>query len=155
MRWLLNSKLITLLFCGSLFAAGQINPPFIQCPPVGADTSCAILIVVTDKAVNVYNDPSQGPFDTIEDTLIGVQNNSSGTLYSLPLSSPNPIFSFDNDGICGTSPVTGQPYSPAPPACPYGPTTYEGPGVSFSSVSNDQTSGIVNFTNGLGPGQST
>jgi hypothetical protein len=136
-------------------AYSQINPPFAQCPPVGADTSCAILIVVTDKAVNVYTDPSQGPYDTIEDTLIGVQNNSSGVLQSLPLSSPNPIFGFDGDGICGISPITGLPYDPGPPDCPYGPTGYEGPGTSFSGMSADQTAGVVNFTNGLLPGTST
>ncbi len=145
---------ISLLTLGAISVSAQVSPPFTQCPPVGADTSCAILIVVTDKSVNVYSDSSQGPFDTIEDTLIGVQNNSSGTLFSLPLSSPNPIFSFDADGICGTSPITGQPYSPAPPACPYGPTTYEGPGVSFSSIGSNFTSGIVNFAGGIPPGGS-
>src|SRR5580693_5136569 len=88
------------LMFGAVSASAQITPPFSQCPPIGADASCAILIVVTDKAVNVYTDVSQGPFDGIEDTLIGVQNNSSGTLYSLPLSSPSPIFAFDGDGLC-------------------------------------------------------
>jgi hypothetical protein len=135
---------ITFVLLVTSSVSAQISPPFTQCPPVGADTSCAILIVVSDKAVNVYSDLSQGPFDGIEDTLIGVQNNSSGTLFSLPLSSPQPIFSFDGDGLCTFI------------ACSWpDPTTYEGPGVSFSGISGDQTSGIVNFPSGLGSGQST
>src|SRR5256885_6714900 len=75
-------------------AIGQ-SPPFTQAPPIGADSSAAVLIIITDTGISVKTDPSQGPFDGIEDTLIAVQNNSSQTVYSLPLSSPNPIFSFD------------------------------------------------------------
>jgi hypothetical protein len=153
---------VSLILFGGTLVSAQISPPFKQCPPVGADTSCEILIVVTNKAVNVYTDSSQGPYDGIEDTLLGVQNNSTGTVYSLPLSSPNPIFAFDGDGICGLSPNTGQPYVPAPPGCPYGPYGYEGPvldakgntvgKVSFSSINGNQTSGIVNFVDGIPPG---
>ena len=153
-KWAILSTLGVILL-SALAASAQISPPFNQCPPVGADTSCAILIVVTDKSVNVYSDPSQGPYDMIEDTLIGVQNNSSGKLYSLPLSSPNPIFTFDNDGICGIDPNTGQPYNPAPPCTWPAPYTYEGPNTSFSGISGDQTSGIVNFPAGLASGAST
>lgn len=147
------------LWLGTIPAFAQINPPFNQCPAVGADTSCAILIVVTDKAINVYTDPTQGPYDQIEDTLVGVLNNSSGIVYSLPLNSPNPIFGFDGDGICGTDPNTGMPFFPAPPGCPYGTTCpggstgYEGPGVCFGSINGAQTSGVVNLA--LGPGEST
>jgi hypothetical protein len=135
--------------------SAQTTPPFTQCPPVGADTSCGILIVVTDQSVNVYNDPSQGPFDTADDTLIGIENDSSGTLYSLPLSSSEDIFGFDGDGICGLSSNTGKPYVPRPPACPYGPTGYEGPNTSFSGENSARTSGTVNFPAGLAPGKST
>jgi hypothetical protein len=146
--------LVAMLVLGASVSA-QTTPPFTQCPPVGADTSCGILIVVTDQSVSVYNDPSQGPFDTEDDTLIGVQNDSSGTLYSLPLSSTDDIFGFDGDGICGISSVTGKPYVPRPPACPYGTTGYEGPNTSFSGISSDATSGTVNFPAGLPAGEST
>ena len=132
------------LMFGAVSASAQITPPFNQCPLIGADTSCAILIVVTDKAVNVYTDASQGPFDGIEDTLLGVQNNSSGTLYSLPLGeSASPIFAFDGDGLCAFINCTW--------AAPF---SYEGPGTSFSGISSDLTSGIVNFPGGLVSGSS-
>ena len=143
------------IFTAVCVAQTNVSPPFNQCPPVGADTSCAVLIVITDSGVSVFQDPSQGPYDNIEDTLIGVQNNSSHTtLYSLPLSSPNVIFSFDGDGICGIDSTTGLPFNPAPPGCPFGPTGYEGPGVSFSSINSGSTSGIINFAGGIPPGQS-
>lgn len=129
-----------------LFACPAITPPFHQAPPIGNDTSAAILIVITDGGIQVLQDPSQGPYDGIEDTLIGVQNNSGQTVFSLPLSSPNSIFGFDGDGICAVS--------PHPAGCPFGPTGYEGPGVSFSGINPTGTAGIVNFAGGIPPGSS-
>src|SRR5216683_2197720 len=128
--------LLSAALSSSEFAAGQ-SPPFTQAPPIGADTSAAILIVITDQGISVRTDPSQGPFDRIEDTLIAVQNNSSRTVFSLPLTSPDPIFDFDGDGICVVDPHPG--------GCPFGPTGYEGPGVSFSNINATKNAGIVNF----------
>jgi len=132
------------LASASLPSKAQVIPPFRQCPSVGVDSGCAILIIITDTGINVAVDPSQGPFDQIEDTLIGVQNNSHQTLFSLPLSSPNPIFGFDGDGLCGVF--------PHPPGCPFGPTSYEGPSVTFTSINTNQTAGVVNFLQGIPPG---
>ncbi len=120
---------------------------FNQCPPDGADTSCAVLVTITDSGTQVQSDPTQGPLDTFEDTLIGVQNNSSGTIGSLGLSANTDLFGFDGDGLCYVS--------PHPAGCPFGPTLYEGPGTSFSNVNPAKSGGIVNFTPGLAPGQST
>jgi hypothetical protein len=139
---------VLLAVLSPLPAAGQNSPPFSQCPPIGVDSSCAILIILTDNGISVATDPSQGPFDQVEDTLIGVQNNSSKTVFSLPLSSPNPIFSFDSDGLC--APFT----FPQPSGCPFGATGYEGPGVSFSSIGSNNSSGIINFAGGIPPGGS-
>ena len=115
------------------------------CPPVGADTDCAIVITITDTSTDVKF-TGQGPFDTIEDTLVGVVNNSKQPIHSIVLRSAPSIFAFDGDGICGTSPVTGQPYSPVPSGCPFGPTGYEGPDVSFSNINSGLTDGRVNFS---------
>ncbi len=123
------------------------GPPFTQCPAVGQDTSCAILLVIdADGSLRVRTDSSQGPFDGIEDTLIGVQNNSNTTVFSIPLSSTIDLFGFDGDGLCSAS--------PHPSGCPFGPTGYEGPGVSFTNISADRTSGVVNFAGGIPPGGS-
>ncbi len=118
------------------------TPPFTQCPHVGADTSCAILIVFNaGGTINVLGDSSQGPFDGIEDTLVGVQNNSGLTIPNMTISGSG-IFGFDGDGLC-TFGVTG---------CPFGTTGYEGPNTSFSIV--DANNGTVHFTGGLAVGQS-
>src|SRR5262249_50899449 len=125
------------------------TPPFTQCPPVGVDTSCAVLIVINpDNTVTILTDPSQGPFDGDDDSLVGVQNNGTVTLTSLNLSSTTKdAFGFDGDGLCTVS--------PGPPGCPLpGATGYEGPNITFSNISAIKHSGTVNFVGGLLPGHS-
>jgi RHS repeat-associated protein len=119
------------------------STPFTECPPVGADTSCALLIYVTDSGVTILQDPSQGPYDGVEDTLIGVLNQSSKDLGHLSLGSNTDMFGFDGDGICAYQIDLG---------CPFGPTGYEGPGVSFTEISADVASGVVNFEPPVPPG---
>lgn len=121
-------------------------PPFTECPPVGEDTSCGILIQVTNTSNNIIGDPSQGPYDGSDDTLIGLLNSSSDTISSVQLSSDTDLFGFDGDGLCTEL--------PAPAGCPFGPTGYEGAGTSFTDITPDQTGGVVNFSPGIAPGQS-
>jgi len=126
------------------------TPPFTECPAIGQDTSCGLLIVVNpDGTTSVFSDPSQQPFDGVEDTLVGVLNNSPGTIQIIPISSSStiPIFNFDFDGLCGGF------YSGTPQGCPFGPTGYEGPNTSFSV--SDPNVGTVNFPGGLASGAST
>src|SRR5262249_24747705 len=113
-----------LLLAMALTASGQApSPPFRQCPPIGRNTSCAVLITFQkDGTPRVDTDPSQGPFDGIEDTSVGVQNNSNRPVFSITLKSSTDIFGFDGDGLCGVNPRPG--------GCPFGPTGYEGPGVT-------------------------
>ena len=51
---------------------------FTQCPAIGADTGCAILLTIhQDGTVTEQTDlTNQPPYDGTEDTLVGVQNNS-------------------------------------------------------------------------------
>src|SRR5215813_2963875 len=117
------------------------TPPFRQCPPIGLNTGCAVLITFQkDGKPRVDVDPSQGPFDGIEDTSVGVQNNSNRPIFSISLKGSTIVFGFDGDGLCGAS--------PRPAGCPFGPTGYEGPRVSFTNFSADRTSGTVNFAGG-------
>jgi RHS repeat-associated protein len=120
------------------------SPPFNQCPPVGADTSCAILVQATTSGDAIFYDPSQGPYDGSDDTLIGVLNSSNSTITRIAVSADTPLFAFDLDGLCTAS--------PSPSGCPFGPTGYEGPNTSFSDINANQTGGVVNFTGGLAPG---
>jgi PEP-CTERM motif len=80
----------------------------------------------------------QGPYDGIEDTYIGVVNNSGGPVPSIPISSTLQIFSFDGDGIdtfgitknAGNTDTTG----------------YGGPNGFFTGVNGALTAGTVNFS---------
>jgi RHS repeat-associated protein len=127
-------------------AASPTGPPFTECPADGADTSCGVLVVVTDSGFQVLSDPSQGPLDGADDTLTGVLNSSSNTVSSLALSANTVIFGFDGDGLCTAS--------PRPSGCPFGTTGYEGPGVSFTNINPSATGGIVRFSGGIPPGGS-
>jgi len=151
------SAMMALVFAAPA-SASTPTPPFTQCPAVGLDTSCAILIVVEPGGSLVsYTDPSQGPFDGIEDTLIGVQNDSKSTVTGIALQGTTfpGIFEFDGDGLCSGFNEGGEEgFNPPPAGCPFGPTTYEGPGTSFTIVNGNE--GEVNFTEGgLAPGKST
>ena len=131
-------------------AAAAPAPPFNQCPPVGADDSCGVLIVVGDTGTMVFADPTVIPFDRSEDTLVGILNDSSRPLGSLPLQSDQPIFGFEGyDGICSPR-TTGA----TPPGCPFGPTGYEGPNTSFVAINDAKTAGTVNFPAPIPPGGS-
>ncbi len=161
------------------------TPQFTQCPQVGADVGCQFLIDVTPGGTTVLQDTSQGPYESSEDALIGVQNNSSGSLSSIPLSTPGSgLFSFDGDGLCdnGFGPVPagcqqiGSPGTacdptnstfcafPAAPGQPaadpdaYSGSTqngYEGPANYYTNVSADFSSGVVVFSPAIPPGGST
>lgn len=125
-------------------AATPPTPPFTQCPALGLGTSCGLLLVINpDGTVTALNDSAQEPYDGVEDTLIGVQNNSAVSIPSLTLNGPG-AFGFDGDGLCTAS--------SAPAGCSFGPTGYEGPKTSFTVADNDN--GTVTLTGGLAPGAS-
>jgi hypothetical protein len=130
---------------GSAQSTPLPKPPFTECPAIGLDTSCGLLIVATDYGTFVVDDPTQGPYDGSDDTLVGVINNSSQPLEFLPLASPSPIFAFEGDGICGVSTTTGLPFAGEPAGCPFGQTGYEGPGTQFIYINTGQTSGVIFF----------
>lgn len=139
-------------------AAPPTTPPFTECPVLGFDTSCEILLVINSKGEpEAIRDPSQTPYDRVDDTLIGIVNESGAPVKHIKLSGPG-IYGFDGDGLCSDVDTTGEPgFVPPPTACPFGPTGYEGPGTSFTVFNENE--GEVNFTGpsgeGLPPGQST
>jgi hypothetical protein len=131
--------------------AGVVSFP--ECPAVGIDTSgCELLITVTavngSGAATVFNvaasSPDLGPFDTADDTLIGILNSSSGVLDSITLTSTVDIFGFDGDGACAAAfaPIAGC-------AGATDPSGYAPVGVTFSGINVPQTSGTVNFSPGI------
>ncbi len=105
-----------------------------QCPAVGNDTGCGIIITITNQGATVST-TGQGPYDGIDDTLVGVVNNSTLPVSSLELQSGFNIFGFDGDGI-DTYGIAGNGNDS---------TGYGGPNAYFTNISADQMSGTVNF----------
>jgi hypothetical protein len=136
-------------------SAATPSPPFTQCPPIGADASCGSLIVVhPDRSVSVYSDPSTGPYDGADDTLVGIENLSSQSVPAITAYGPNGsgLFGFDRDGICTYS-FAGNEYCSH---LPTGATTYEGPGTSFITDPKTTSDGEVDFAGStLAPGAHT
>lgn len=136
-------------------SAAAASPPFNECPAVGEDSSCAVLLVISPEGkLEAFTDGSQKPFDGIEDTLVGVINESRNPVSRIKLTGTD-IFLFDGDGIC-------LPYTPGPEGCPFGveetdPETgagtggiYQGPDNTFDIFNLNE--GEVVFTTPLQPG---
>lgn len=114
------------------------------CPVVGADTNCGIVITITDTGSSV-SFTGQGPYDGIEDTLVGIVNNSSQAIHSVRLTSALPIFAFDGDGIDAYS-VPGNVLDG---------TGYGGPNAYFTNINSSLTSGTINLVVPLAAGGGT
>ena len=126
--------------------------PFNQCPAVGLDTSCGVLIVVNPGgSLTILTDPTQPPYDGVEDTLIGVLNSSGGPITSISLTGTSGAFGFDGDGLCNAT--------PHPAGCPFATTgpgpDYAGPGTGFANIANGGNDGDVTFSPALADGAST
>jgi RHS repeat-associated protein len=108
-------------------------------PSIGVDKGPGIIITIgPDGAMKITN-TGLPPFDSDDDTYVGVVNqaNSAVALKSLELNSGAAVFGVDGDGInAGGEAKTG----------------YEGPGTYFSDVNQANTTGTVNFDDGLGDG---
>jgi hypothetical protein len=123
------------------------------CPAFGSDTKpgCGIVITLNanGKATVANGTNTSGgkpiPYDGIEDTLVGIVNNSGGTVNSLSLSAKTKIFAFDGDGI--------DTYNA--PGNSKDTTGYGGPQTFFTAINTAQTSGVANFIGGLASGAST
>jgi hypothetical protein len=144
-RWAPSLIAVVLALTGWLSSAAPVGAvPFGECPPTGLDTSCRLEINISSSGVvSILTDTGvSATFDGADDTLIGVRNNSSSAITSLHLTATSAaIFGFDGDGIC-----TG---TPRPAGCPFGPTGYEGQGVSFANINGPTTAGDVIFAGGL------
>jgi hypothetical protein len=151
----IGSGTITVAMIGAAAAApaasGPTSPPFTECPAIGQSPGCEILLVVNpDQTISVLGDPSVGPYDGGDDTLVGVLNNGNISVSAITVTGPGSGLSgFDGDGICTYS-FTGDGYCGQQP----GVTGYEGPGTSFVTSASQPDSAEVDFTNSLAPGSS-
>ena len=129
-------------------------------PAVGNDTSGPALCITLNSngTASVTNGPgsTQGPYDGVEDTYIGVVNNTSMSISSISLSSTQDIFGFDGDGIGGGS-YTGQSGT-VQYGTPNSSDTsgYGGPDGFFTNIDIASTeTGTLNFITPLAPGGTT
>ena len=146
---------LMLAFSGILFlAVPQAHAVFGECPPIGYSVGCSLLIEIRpDGSLKFLKDPTILPYDNVEDTLVGVVNHSGATVFGISLGGAG-IFDFDGDGAgdpTGSFWAADSPFG-AFPGGPFGPTTYEGPHVSFDR--KDINTGTVKFNNGLNNGGS-
>jgi len=110
------------------------------CPTIRSDTDCGTIITITDTGATVSS-TGQPPYDGIEDTLVGVVNNSSQPVRALGLRSVQAIFGFDGDGID----LYGVPGNS------FDNTGYGGPNAYFTNINPSLTSGTVNFVVAIVP----
>jgi hypothetical protein len=97
------------------FPGTSTTAPFNECPAIGWDNSCGIVIVISNNGEQVLQDPNnavgtasttpgaQTPYDESDDTLVGIVNQSSKPVYGLQLSGESTgtdLFGFEGDGIC-------------------------------------------------------
>ncbi|MFN2375958.1 MAG: thrombospondin type 3 repeat-containing protein [Candidatus Binatia bacterium] len=110
-----------------------VAPAFPQCPAIGSNSGCQHLVTAqNDATFTVDTDTNQGPYPNgvYNGRLVGVQNASGAPLCALNLNASS-AFNFTIYGLCSSS------VTPQPAMCPFGPTEYEGPGVSFDPVSTN------------------
>jgi hypothetical protein len=161
---------VTLLgvVAGTASASSPVTPPFTECPAIGAAPSCGILLVVNPgKTISVVGDPSGGPYDGNDDTLVGILNNSSSPVSAITVSGPNSgLAGFDSDGICtyaaggttgGSGPgFSGDSYCSTQQLAGTDPEDYAGPGTSFTLDPASTDDVEVDFAGkGLAAGSST
>src|SRR4051794_417024 len=151
---LLSAATIVIGAAAPAFATTTPTPPFTQCPAIGADTTgCGLLLTINADGTITVAESGEGPYDGIDDTLVGVQNNSAVAIPKLSLTGTAttavPPFEFDGDGICSGL------FTGTPTGCLFGPTGYEGPNTSFTNIdTNTYNSGDVVFAGGIAPGHS-
>jgi hypothetical protein len=144
---------LALVFTGMTALAASANAvlipvaPYNYCPSVGSSPSCEILLVIyPDQSITVYQDSSVGPYDGIEDTLVGVWNQSSSSVEAITVNGRNTgLGQLDGDGLCAFA-VSG---------CPFGPTGYEGPNTAIKTSPSRPDSAEIDFPSGLAPGATT
>jgi len=128
-----------------------VNPAYLANLDGRANEGCTVLITLNADGSIVTTHPNPAlSFDSgVDDNMIGVVNNTSKTITGLQLSSAaQPIFAFDNDGVCAGPPgYTFSALGPNPNcAIATDPHTYGPAGINFTVI--NANTGIVNFGNG-------
>jgi hypothetical protein len=117
----------------------------------GNATDCNALITFgSNSAISTSFGP-QANYDSNDDALIGIANNSGGTLTTFNLTCTNGCFGFDGDGVDLYQGHTNGSI----PNNASDTTGYGGPLVFFTNIAANHNSGIVNIIGGLANGSKT
>src|ERR1700722_10563232 len=128
--------------------ATEPTTPFTQCAKAGRN--CGELIQVTNTAEPIIEaDPATAPYDGSAATLVGVVNDSTGTISELKIAADTAVFAFAADGACSAR----FPSFPKAKSCPYGPTGYEGPGTTFQAIARNGTAATAPSAKPIKPGK--
>jgi hypothetical protein len=123
-------------------------------PPDPGATGCNVVITINADQSTTVSVKDATPYESSEDIIVGIQNNSSSTVPALNITgnTGNDIFGFDGDGIC-TFTFAGDGYCSALPAGD--PFDYQGPTSTFSNISGNGLSGTVTFSPAIPAGGTT
>lgn len=148
------------VFCGmlllvpSLFAAAcpDATGPSVSAAYTSGGAGCNVVITFNANGSITTTIPNANPYDGVEDTLVGVVNNTASAIASFNLSSSSnsQLFGFDGDGACEAG--GGIYESVANCTGAIDTNGYGGPGVTFSGINGALTSGTVNFAGGIAAG---
>jgi hypothetical protein len=142
--------LLALMAGGGGAGAAMAAPSFTECPAVGHAAGCNVLITVgANGEATVARDPLQPGYGGFEGTLVGVLNNWSNPVASLPISGSR-IFALNGKGMCSSEfGASGNCSQGLGQGDPY---DYTGDFVTFSI--DGLNTGTVNFIGGLAMGSS-
>jgi len=133
-------------------AQGGVCPSVVGAPAtggggIGTASDCNLTITFgANGAISTATGPGlQTNYESNEDALIGVINNSGHTLSSFNISGAN-IFAFETDGI--------DAYVGIPPNAS-DTSNYGGPLGFFTGITAGLSAGTVNFVGGLADGANT
>lgn len=131
------------------------NGPFVDPNYTSGGAGCNTVITFNADGSITTTIPNPNPYDGVEDTLVGVVNNTASSIFSFNLTGTGSfpdLFNFEGDGACesldGVNPG-GLYESVAACAGATDPSGYGGPGVTFSNINGALTSGTVNFAGGI------
>jgi hypothetical protein len=142
-------KLTTLLALGALAVGFGLSAPQANatvCPGTSASGGDCNLFVTFNSDGSISTSGPGGTYDGVEDSLIGVINNSGHSLFNFNISDTQNIFGDMETGLSGdgisSSSYVGAQYSQING---YDNTYYAGPDNYFTILTPN--SGIVNFIN--------
>ncbi len=127
------------------------SPTHPPCPQIGQSDGCGTIITLNSGGTATVTLGSGTPYDGVEDQLVGVINNSGGTVAGIVVTGTG-IGGFDNDGAWSTACVSSgsNTYGCGTPTQTGNVQQYAGPLTTFPSYSANSVT--VQFNTPLAPG---